>query len=311
MDKRWVATKPGGPEALELQEHELPPPASGEVTIEVRAAGVNPVDLKAVSRLTAESPLPHPVGNELAGVITAMGPDAQLASGAGAIGDEVVAFRAAGSHATRVNVRGADVFAKPASIPMDEAAGLLLVSTTAAEMLHRVGAREGETVLLHGASGAVGVSLLQQARRLGVRVIGTTSDAHADAVREFGGVPTPYGPGLLDRVRELAPEGIAAALDAAGTDEAFDVSLELVADRSRILTIVRADVAEREGLLHIGGGKPDSAAFRDAIRAELIELAAARDLVVPIARTFALEQGREALELVLAGRAGGKVVLHP
>ncbi|GGA70984.1 putative oxidoreductase [Pseudoclavibacter endophyticus] len=311
MDKRWVATSQEGLDALELQDIELPPPGPGEVAIDVRAAGVNPVDLKAVGRLAADAPLPFPLGYELSGVVADLGPDAELASGGGAIGDEVLAFRVRGSHATRANVPGRDVFAKPASIPFDEAAGLLLVGTTAAEMLHRVDAATGETVLLHGASGAVGVSFLQQAARLGVRVIGTCSERGADEVRRFGGVPTPYGPGLEARVRELAPEGVAAALDAAGTDEAIEVSLALVSDRARILTIVRADAAEREGLLHIGGAKPASAAFRDSARQGLIALAAARELVVPIARAYPLADGRDAMELVSSGKAGGKVVLRP
>ncbi|MGO2113060.1 MAG: quinone oxidoreductase family protein [Pseudoclavibacter sp.] len=311
MDKRWVATFKGGPEALELQDIEVPPPGPGEIQVDVRACGVNPVDLKSIRRLTDDSPLPFALGYELAGVVAEMGPDAQLASGGGAAGDEVLAFRVFGSHGSRVNVPAEDVYAKPADLPFDEAAGLLLAATTAAEMLYRVDAKAGETVLLHGASGAVGVSVLQQAAHLGVRVIGTSSERRAGDVRRFGGVPTTYGPGLADRVRELAPEGIDAALDAVGTDEAIETSVEFVDDRARILTIARYDVAETMGIRNIGGSQPASKVFRDGVRQRLIDLAGARELVVPIARAFPLAEGREAMELATSGKAGGKLVLIP
>jgi hypothetical protein len=99
-------------------------------------------------------------------------------------------------------------------------------------------------------------------------------------VRRFGGVPVAYGHGPLDRVREAAPEGIAAALDTVGTDEAVDVSLAL-APRERIVTIAARARASADGFRAIGGADPDSAAFRDQVRPRLIRLAADGDLVVP------------------------------
>ena len=98
-------------------------------------------------------------------------------------------------------------------------------------MLHVTGVRAGNTVVVHGASGVVGVSVLQQARELGA-VRRTASEHNFDTVRRFGGEPVVYGDGLADRLRATAPDGFAAALDTVGTDEAVDVSLELVADRS-------------------------------------------------------------------------------
>lgn len=310
MDRRWVATEIGRADALAFEEFEAPAPGPGEVRIDVRAAGINPVDRKVLGRLTDPAQFPFPLGYELAGTVVDLGPGTELASGGGAAGDEVLAFRIPGGYATRVTVAAADVFHRPDAIPVDEAAGLLLVGATAAEMLDRVHARRGETVLLHGASGAVGASFLQQAALAGVRVVGTTSDRGAETVRRFGGVPVAYGPGLADRVRAAAPEGIAAALDAVGTDEAIEVSLDLVPDRSRILTIARQDRAAELGIIAIGGTMPASKAFRDAVRPTLIALAAGRRLVVPIARAFPLAEAPEALALVADGHAGGKVVLH-
>ena len=84
------------------------------------------------------------------------------------------------------------------------------------------------------------MSVLQQARLLGVRVVGTASQENFEFVRLYGGIPVEYGPGLLDRVRAAAPEGIAAAPDTVGSHEAGDVSLALVADRNRVVTIADA-----------------------------------------------------------------------
>lgn len=309
--QHWVATRYGDLDGLELQEVTVPTPGPGEVTIEVRAAGMNPADYKRVLDGRDERPLPAPVGYEVAGVLTAIGENTQIASGPALVGDAVLAFRITGGYASALTVPARDVFAKPAGLDFPEAANLLLVGTTAAEMLDVTHAQGGETVLLHGASGAVGVSVLQQARRRGVRVVGTASEHRFDVVRRLGGTPVAYGPGLVDRVRAAAPAGIAAALDAVGTDEAVDVSLALVPKRSRIVTIAAPGRARAEGFRLIGGALPQSAAFRDRVRADLVALAAGGDLVVPMARTFALSEAREALDLLRGGHPGGKLALVP
>lgn len=310
-DVHWVATKFDGLDSLEFRVVEVAPPAAEEVRIRVKAAGVNPIDLKILGRLNDPSLLPLPVGYEVAGVIDAIGEDAQAATPGLGVGDEVVAFRATGGYATRVNVPAKNVFAKPPTISFDEAAGLLLVGTTALEMLDRVGARSGDTILLHGASGAIGAIVLQLAARTGATVIGTTSAKNAENVSRFGGIPIEYGPGLADRIREAAPEGVTVALDAAGTEEALETSLEFVQDRERILTIVAPNAAEEYGIRYIGGGQPESAEFRDAHRAELLELAGSGELRVPISHTFPLDEAKFALDLVAHGSAAGKVVLNP
>ena len=308
--RRWVATDIGGPEVLDLVTVELPEPGPGEVTIEVRAAGMNPADYKGFARGDRAN-LPRPVGFEVAGVLTALGPDTEIASGGGAVGDEVLAFRIIGGYASAVTVPASDVFAKPPALDFPAAANLLLAGATAAETLHTVKAGAGETILVHGASGAVGVSVLQQARLLGTRAVGTASERSFDTVRRFGGIPVAYGPGLADRVRAAAPEGIAAAIDTVGTDEAVDVSVELVADRDRIVTIAAMGRAGATGIRSVGGGNPPSAAFRAAARPHLVQLAGAGELVVPVARTFPLGEARQALELLMTGHPGGKLALVP
>lgn len=309
---RWIATRPGGLDVLRLVEQEVPDPGPGEVVISVRAAGVNPADHKHLAKAAPRADgSPLPIGYEVSGVVTALGPGTELASGGGAPGDEVLAFRVRGGYASALTVPAVDVFAKPASLTHPEAANLLLAGTTAAEMLSVTGVARGETVVLHGASGAVGVSVLQQVRALGVRVLGTASPRSADTVRRFGGEPVPYGDGLEDRLHELAPDGVHAALDAIGTDEAVDVSLALVADRGRIVTVAAPGRAKAEGFRALAGADPGSAAFRDRARPRLIELAARGELVVPMARTFPLAEAVEALRLLQGGHPGGKLALVP
>jgi len=311
MAMHWVATDFGDLDVFELQEVEVPEPGAGEVTIAVHAAGVNPADYKHVARQGDRSALPIAIGYEVSGVIEAIGPDTQIASGGGAVGDEVLAFRVSGGYASALTVPAKDVFAKPGSMSHPEAANLLLVGTTGAEMLHVTRVAEGETIVVHGASGAVGVSVLQQAALIGARVVGTASEGSFDAVRAFGGEPVPYGDGLEERLRDLSPEGYAAALDTVGTSEAVDVSVALVQDRSRIVTIAAFDRAESAGITAIGGAMPASAAYRDQNRTRLIALAAERRLVVPVARTFPLAAAIEALELLKGGHPGGKLALTP
>ncbi|GAB3834215.1 NADP-dependent oxidoreductase [Dactylosporangium cerinum] len=312
MAVQWIAPKFGGPEALTLVEADVPPPAAGEVTIDVRAAGVNPADYKHLAAERGpDRPLPLLIGYEVAGVLSAVGPGTEIASGGGTVGDPVVAFRISGGYASQVTVPAKDVFAKPEALDYPAAANLLLAGSTAAEALHVTRVAEGETILVHGASGAVGVSVLQQARLIGARVVGTASERNFDLVRGFGAEPIAYGPGLVDRARAAAPEGIAAVIDTVGTDEAIDSVGELLADAGRAVTIVVSDRSRAAGVTAIGGAQPASAAFRDAVRARLLDLAADGRLVVPVARSLPLDEALAALDLVRGTHPGGKVALIP
>lgn len=311
MARVWLAEQWGSPDNWTFAEQEVPRPGRGEVTIRVHAAGVNPADYKHVASPHPGLELPAPIGYEVAGELVELGPDTEIASGGGAPGDAVVAFRIRGGYATELTVPAADVFAKPARLSDEEAANLLLAGSTAAQMLDVTRVAAGDTILVHGASGAVGVSILQQAAELDARVIGTASEGSFARVRRFGGLPVAYGPGLADRVRAEANGPIAAALDTVGTEEAVEVSLALVADRDRIVTIVASGRAKAEGFHAIAGAQPESAAFRDAVRPRLLQLAAEGRLQVPIARTYPLADAPEALRFLAEGHPGGKLALLP
>jgi NADPH2:quinone reductase len=302
MALRWVAESFGGIDALRLVPADVPAPGPGEVTLAVRAAGMNPIDYQ---NLYGGWSLPQSIGFEVAGVVSAAGAGTSLT-----VGEPVLAFRVEGGYATAVTVPARDVFAKPAALDFPAAANLLLTGTTAAEMLHLTHVARGDTVLVHGAAGAVGASVLQQAREIGAAVVGTAAAGSFASVRRFAATPVTYGPGLATRVRELVPGRIDAALDCVGSTEAVDVSLELVRDRLRIVTTAAHQRADEDGFHAIGGSRA-STGFRDGIRAHLIELARRGRLVVPVARTFPLTEAVAALTLLQSGHAGGKLALIP
>ncbi|MBO0984595.1 NADP-dependent oxidoreductase [Rathayibacter sp. SD072] len=300
--------------SLRPAEVELGEPGPGSVRIRVRAAGVNPSDAKLLSGVFGRGRTPVRPGGEVSGVVTAVGEDAVGPLGALRVGDEVVAFRVSGGWSEELLARASSVLPKPAGLGWEAAAGLLLTGTTAVHLLEATRVAAGETVLVHGASGAVGSLLVQLAVAHGARVLGTASGRGAPVVRRFGGEPLAYGPGLEQRVRAAAPDGVDVALDTAGTDEALDVSVAVVADRSRIATIAGFEHAERlGGVLRLGGGAgaDPGTALRDSARAPLVEAAGRGELEVVLGPSFPLVEAAAALELVASGRAGGKVVLIP
>jgi NADPH:quinone reductase len=309
MAIQWVATEFGGPEVLQQRTVALALPGPGQVTIEIRAAGMNPADYKHIAPGQDRGLLPVTLGYEIAGVISAVGPDTRLASAGAAVGDEVVAFQIMGGYASALTVDAAHVFHKPAKLDYAQAANLLLVGTTAAEMLEVTKVRHGETDLVHGAAGAVGTSVLQQARLLGATVIGTASAANFDHVRRYGATPVTYGPGLADRVRAAAPNGVSAALDTVGTDEAIDVSLALVSERARVVTIAAFSRATAESIQQIGSGNPSSAPYRASQRVPLLGLAGRGDLEVPIGATYPLAEAPAALAALQGRHPYGKLAL--
>jgi NADPH:quinone reductase-like Zn-dependent oxidoreductase len=303
-----LAEKFGGPEVLQLVERQLQAPGPGKVAVRVRAVGVNPIDLKILAGMLGRSPeLPWRPGFEAAGVVTEVGPDVT----AWRPGDEVIVFRAAGTYASALVVPEEALTAKPASLSWEQAAGLLLVGATAVHALEATHVGTGDLVLAHGAAGSVGQVLVQLARRRGASVIGTASLRNQELLRSLGATPVAYGDGLASRVREIGTPTV--AIDLVGTQEALDVSLALLADRSRVLTIVNAPAFLAAGAVAIGGGPgaDPGTAIRDAARSQLASLAGAGQLSVRVAKTFPLDQAADALRFVAEGHANGKVVLLP
>lgn len=304
----------GAPEVLEIVEGDVPHPSAGEVGVEVKAVGVNPIDAKLRSGARASAPIDSPrgTGSDAAGVVTEVGDGVS----GWQVGDEVIVTGAKGSYATHLVVAASGLTRKPGALSWAQAAGVGIPAATAYQALLSLGVGEGSTVLVHAASGAVGQAALQFARELGATVIGTASAKNHDRIRQLGGTPVEYGPGLVDRVRAIAPQGVDQVLDGAGTDEAIEASLELVDDPAKIGTIVRGADAPRWGIRAWSGGSAvpltdDEKALRaDGVR-RAAELAAEGRYDVEIARTLPLDQAVEAQRLIENGGLRGKIVLLP
>lgn len=309
--RQVVATAYGDPiDVVEVVKTELPLPDPGQVVIDVRAIGVNPFDAKVVngSMGTDESVLPRPVGSELAGVIRAVGDPVDGAEQPFSPGDAVIAYPISGAYADHVVVDSGSVHHKPAELDDEHAAGLLLVGVTAADTIATAGVTGSDTVLIHGGAGSVGSIAVQLAARRGATVIATAAEVNHDHLRALGAIPVTYGEGLADRVRAAAPGAITAAIDTVGTDEAIDVSLELVADHSRIVSIAAFGRAD-DGIVVVDGQKPQSKENRAAAIEPLIGDAASGAIVTDVAATYSLDQAGQALHDVLESHQRGKLVI--
>ena len=310
----------GGSDVLTVQEVDVPTPAAGEVVIRVRAAGVNPLDWKLYSGAfhdvdedektaagLAES-LPS-LGMDCAGVVTAVGPDVENA----AIDDEVIVYPVTAAYADYVTAAASALIPKPDGLSWEQAGGLMLAGLTALHSIHAAGVQAGDTVLIHGGAGGVGLMAVQLATNIGASVVATAAERNHDLLRELGATPVVYGNGLADRVRAAAPHGVTAAIDAAGSDEALDVSLELVADPARIASITGSDRRLGTGikLLGYGPGQDAGTEYRSSVRSHLAELAGAGHVRVTVAKSFPLADAAQAHEFGQSGRGTGKIILLP
>jgi NADPH:quinone reductase-like Zn-dependent oxidoreductase len=304
----------GSLDNLELADIPTPNAPDDGVVVEVRAAGINPIDWKLILGIRPSPPITEPrrVGSDASGVISAVGPDV-----AGwAVGDEVIVRRAAGALATHVEAHADQLELKPSSLSFEQAAAIGVPVGTAYQALKSLGVGQGTTLLIHGGSGAVGQAAIQFARAWGATVLATASESNQERVRELGATPLVYGPGLVDRVRAAAPAGIDRILDCAGTDEALEASFELVADRTHIGTIVAGYRAAELGILAWSGGSPiPLTAEQEKLRHDAVTVAA--DLAhhgkfdIEIGASFPLDRAADALRANESGAVRGKVIVVP
>ena len=302
----------GGPEVLAVHEVPDPVPGPGQVAVRVEAAGVNPIDWKLRSGLRPSTlDQPRTPGSDGAGFVTVLGEGVE-----GLRPGTPVAFSgAAGTYATDVLVAADSVATRPATVTARQAAGLGVPAATAYQALRSLGVGAADVLLIHGGSGAVGQAAIQFARLWGARVLATTSQARADRVHRLGAEPVVYGPGVADRIRAAAPEGVTVILDAAGTDEAIEASLELLTDTSRIATVVRGADAAGWGIQAYSGGSPEPLTARQQRwRAEALPVAlhlvAVEAFDVEIGAEYPLERAGEAQQ-ASEGGAPGKLLIIP
>ncbi|MER8047231.1 NADP-dependent oxidoreductase [Streptomyces sp. NPDC094032] len=303
--KAMTLPRYGGPEDLALVDLPDPKVAPGEVLVRVVAAGVNPVDWKLAAGgldplMVAHFPLIP--GWDVAGVVERNGLD----STEFAPGDEVFGYirkdsAEHGGYAEKVSAQVRMLARKPRALSWAQTAGLPLAGLTALQAADRVGVGAGDTVLVHAAAGGVGSLGTQLALARGARVIGTASPANHAFLRELGAEPVAYGPGLAERVRELAPGGVDAALDFVG-GEAVDVSVALLASPARLASVADHRAAALGG--HYVWVRPDGAGLT-----ALAALADQGRLTVPVEKVLPLRDAPEAWRLSSEGHTRGKLVL--
>jgi NADPH2:quinone reductase len=181
--KAIIVRKYGDPEVMVVEETPTPKPGPGQVLVRIRAAGVNPTEVYARSGAT-KAALPYTPGTDGAGVVESTGPDVKSVKP----GDRVyTAGTVTGTYAEYALAREPQVLPLPEKVSFAQGAGLFIPYATAFRALSQLArARTGETVLVHGASGGVGVASVQTARALGLKVLGTAgSDRGRDlALRE-------------------------------------------------------------------------------------------------------------------------------
>ncbi|MDN3358685.1 NADP-dependent oxidoreductase [Actinomadura sp. DC4] len=286
----------GGPDVLRLVDVEPPHPGPGQIRIAVRAAGVNGIDWKLrTGNMPGRRELPSGTGVDAAGVVDEVGAGVEGVTVGDAVfgsGSATYAEQAVLSHWAK----------KPTGLSFEEAAGYPIPVETAIRILREAGVEPGQTLLVSGAAGGVGSAVVQIARERGVTVIGTASARNQDYLRELGAVATTYGDGLADRVRALAPDGVDAALDIAGSGVIPELT-GLVGDPAKVVSI--ADFTATEHGARVSFASADhAAAFAEAAR--LFEKGVFR---LPVARTYSLAEAAEAQTASAAGHVAGRMVV--
>lgn len=290
----------GGPEVLGLAEVDRPEAGPGQVRVRVEAAGVNPYDTKVRAGAYASGPLKEAVipGVEAAGIVDQAGPGVDPAL----VGEAVFGLTVAGA-AAEYAVLGSWARQPGAPLSPVEAGGLPVVAETATRVIDLLGIGGQDTVLVHGAAGGVGQAVVQLARLRGARVIGTARPANHALLAGLGAEPTEYGPGLVGRVRALAPDGPTLVADTAGTQ--LDDLLALAPQPAAIVSIANFEAAGRG--VRVTSRRGDA----PAALARIADLAGQGRFRVQVSHTFRFAEAAAAHRLSESRTAAGKIVLLP
>jgi len=301
MPKAVVLTRYGPPDVLVWSDVPMPEPGPGQVRIRVKAAGVSPTDPK-IRRGDLKTVFPLPggavLGFEAAGVVDALGPSvsgvqegdevASLLAGLGGYGEYAIA---------------SSWTPKPPNVSWSDAAALPASAEAAVGILKQLGVGKGETLLVLGAAGSVGMIATQLAVSRGATVVGAASPRDHDLVRDLGGVPVSYGAGLVDRVREISPS-VDAVLDAAGKGQLPD-AVTLAGGPARVMTLADEHAADLGVALSVP--TPDRAP--EAVD-QTMALLASGALRLRRQRQLPMAEAAEAHRLLENGEAHEKLVLE-
>lgn len=294
-------------DVVKLEEATAPTPGAGQIRIAVHACALNPADW-ALCRGMFPGSLPRGIGFDVSGVVDAVGDDVTGVS----VGDKVLGVpdwarcASAGLADYAVLTHWAPV---PDDLDLIEAASLPMVVETTVRSLDNLEVAAGHTLMVHGAGTMIGFAAVQVARMRGARVIATAGETFAERLRALGAIVTPYGDGMVERIRDLAGGSPDLILDTSPPGGGVLPDLVKIAggDPKRVLTVTDHEAAKQLGVRNTFG--EDSTIRYDAL-APFAELAAAGKFIVPVARTFPMKDWREAMAVSLSGHAHGKLVIQ-
>ena len=325
------------PDGLQLTHRSLAAPGAGQVLVRVEAAGVSFAEQQMRrGKYYDQPPFPFVPGYDLVGIVTKAGDGVDAAL----VGQRVAALTKVGGWSSHILLEADDLVAVPAGVDAADAETFVVNGITAWQMLHRIAkVRSGQTILVHGANGGVGSTLVQLARAAGIRVIGTASARHSAAVEALGASWIDYRGNVPSQVRALAPNGVDAVFDHIGGPGIVD-SFGLLAPGGTLVSYGTASTKDDDGnsrlpvlkllarllwwnmlpnkrnahFYNLWAGKRNVARFRKQIAEDLgtvLGLVATGALRAQVAARIPLTEAARAMELAESGTVTGKVVLVP
>jgi NADPH:quinone reductase-like Zn-dependent oxidoreductase len=292
-------------DVLRLEEAAIPSPATGQVRVRVHACALNPADW-AVCRGFLPVPPPRGIGFDVSGTVDAIGEGVSSVR----IGDPVFGVPDYMGQTTAGAAEYAvlKVFIPvPERLSLTEAAALPMAVETAARSIDLLGLAAGQTIFINGGGTMTGFAAVQIALLRGAHVIAAAGETFADRLRGLGAKVTPYGDGMVERVRELAAGAPNFALHTAQVKGTLPDLVKIVdGDPKRVLSFADFD---EEGIGVRTTGREKGAVPRYDVLGQYAQLAAEGRFTVPIARTFSLEDWRGAAEISMSKRAHGKLML--
>jgi NADPH:quinone reductase-like Zn-dependent oxidoreductase len=295
-------------EVLRLEEVEIPAPGPGRIRVRVAACGLNPADW-ALCRGLFPGSLPRGVGLDVSGVIDAVGDgvtDVGVGDPALGAADFAGCASAGASDYAILN----HWTAVPQGLGMTEAAALTMAVETAFRSVESLGVAKGQTFVVHGGGTMMGFAAVQMGLLRGARVIAAAGETFSERLSAMGAEVTPYGPGMAERVRGIAGGAPGLILDTVLHSGVLPELVEIAGGYPKRVLTIGADFesAQALGVRH---------SFTESVPpsydrlGEFAQLAAEGRFIIPIARTFALEDWREAVEISESGHAHGKLMLLP
>ncbi|HTX48980.1 MAG TPA: NADP-dependent oxidoreductase [Caulobacteraceae bacterium] len=294
-------------DVLRLETADVPEPRTGHIRVRVSACGLNPADW-ALCRGLFAGDLPRGVGLDVAGIVDAVGEGVtDIGVGDRALGSaSFSSYASAGASDFAVLERWAQA---PDGLDLVKAAALPMAVETASLHLDALAPSSGQTVLIHAAGTMMGFAAAQMALMRGARVVATAGDTFAGQLRALGVSVTGYGDGMVERVREIAGGAPDLVLDTSWPNGVLPDLIEIAGgDPRRVLTMTDFASAAELGARYSFG---ETMTRREGVLAEFAKLAAEGRFMAPIARTFPLDDWREAAAASLSGHAHGKLVLLP